>query len=264
LITSSSNPRIMQLRKLQQRKHRDETGLYYLEGPRHVLEAIDLKVPIDYIVIAPALLNDPQGMKNRIIAQVAPERILEVSEDTFKSFSSKEGPKGIAAVLPQRWQTLSDIDINEWCLVALSSVANPGNLGTILRTCDAVGVKTTILLDQSTDPYDLTALRASMGAHFNVKLVKASFDELLTWKRSNDLFLIGTSDRAEIDYHQTEYPQKCILLMGSEREGLHEEQETHCDRMVRIPMRGQMDSLNLAVATSILLYEMYNQMRDIS
>ncbi|MBN2677218.1 MAG: RNA methyltransferase [Anaerolineaceae bacterium] len=264
MITSPSNPQIKQLRKLQQRKYRNDTGLFFLEGPRHVLQAIDLKEPIEYIVLAPSLLADPNGMKERILKHVSEERILEVSEETFKSFSSKDGPKGIAAVLTQRKLSISEIVTSGWCCVALSSVANPGNLGTILRTCDAVGVSTVILLDHSVDPYDPITLRASMGAFFNVKLITASFEELLVWKQINQLPMIGTSDHADLDYHHIRYPEKCILLMGSEREGLNEEHEKQCDQMVSIPMRGQMDSLNLAVAASIVLYEMYNQIRDVS
>jgi TrmH family RNA methyltransferase len=151
---------------------------------------------------------------------------------------------------------------NDCRWVALSNVANPGNLGTIIRTCDAVGIEGIILLDRSTDPYDPTALRASMGAHFSIKLVKAGFQELVAWKQTNRLALIGTSDGAELDYHLARYPQKFVLLMGSEREGLTSNQMEQCDLMVRIPMLGRSDSLNLAVATGVILYEMYNQMRD--
>lgn len=262
MITSPTNPRIKMLRKLQLRKYREISGCYYLEGPRHVLEALKSSVPIDYVVICPELLSDPEVILNRLNAQLNQEQILIVSADTFKDFSTKDGPKGLAAVCRQDWASLADIKEDEYRWVALSSVANPGNLGTIIRTCDAVGVDGVILLDQSTDPYDPTALRASMGAHFATKKIKTGFNELVNWKRTNRIALIGTSDRAELDYHHAHYPQKYILLMGSEREGLSPEHIKQCDQMVKIPMRGQADSLNLAVAASVILYEMYNQMRD--
>jgi TrmH family RNA methyltransferase len=262
MITSPSNQRIKMLRKLQIRKNREENGSYYLEGPRQILEALNLGAPVDYVVICPELLSNPEGILERLHKNLAPDQILMVSEDTFKGFSTKDGPKGLAAVVRQVWVVLTDIQEGECHWIALSSVANPGNLGTIIRTCDAVGADGVILLDQSTDPYDPTALRASMGAHFSIQLVKTSFNQLADWKRANHITMVGTSDRAELDYHQAHYPQKYILLMGSEREGLSSEQMKQCDLMVRIPMRGQADSLNLAVATSIILYEMYNQKRD--
>jgi TrmH family RNA methyltransferase len=263
MITSSANQRIKLLRKLQTRKYRDETGWYYLEGPRHLLEAISMKAPIEYVVVCPELLNNSEDTLHQLHARLEPDQILEVSQDTFKGFSTKDGPKGLAAVLRQQWSELSDLKAGGLCWVALSSVANPGNLGTILRTCDAVGVRWLILLDRSTDPYDPTALRAGMGTHFSINLVKTSFDELVVWKNSRYIRMIGTSDRAEQNYHETRFPAKCILLMGSEREGLTPDQVAHCDQLVRIPMVGRADSLNLSVATSVILYEMYNQKRNV-
>jgi TrmH family RNA methyltransferase len=261
LITSPANPRIKLLRKLQTRKYRDDTGWYYLEGPRHILEAISYKTPLEYVVVCPDLLHNAEETLTRLCSVLLPDQILEVSQETFKSFSTKDGPKGLAAVLHQRWAQLSDISEDGLCWVALSSVANPGNLGTILRTCDAVGVRWLILLDRSTDPYDPTALRAAMGTHLSINIIKAGFDDLVSWKQSGDIRMIGTSDQAEQDYHKTRYPSKCILLMGSEREGLSVEQMKQCDQLVRIPMAGRADSLNLSVATSVLLYELYNQKR---
>lgn len=262
MITSPANPRIKMLRKLQSRKYRDETGWYYLEGPRHIQEAISVKAPIEYMVVCPELLTNPNETLQQINAHLNNDQVLEVSQDTFKGFSTKDGPKGLAAVLRQQWASLTDVNDAGLCTVALSSVANPGNLGTILRTCDAVNVQWLILLDRSTDPYDPTALRAAMGAHFSVRLIKAGFDELVAWKQTGKLKMIGTSDRADQDYHQTRYPRKCILLMGSEREGLSPDRVSHCDQLVSIPMAGRADSLNLSVATSVVLYEMYNQKRD--
>lgn len=262
MITSPANPHIKLLRKLQQRKYREETGSYYLEGPRHVLEALATGAPVEYVVICPELLTDPDDTINRLNARLSQNQILVVSPDTFKGFSTKDGPKGLAAVVRQVNYTLDNIEVDECRWVALSSVANPGNLGTIIRTCDAVGIEGVILLDQSTDPYDPTALRAAMGAHFAIKQIKSGFNELAAWKRTNLISMIGTSDGAEQDYHHVRYPRKFILLMGSEREGLSPTQVEQCDLMVSIPMLGQVDSLNLAVATGIILYEMYNQMRD--
>jgi TrmH family RNA methyltransferase len=145
--------------------------------------------------------------------------------------------------------------------VALVEPADPGNLGTILRTADAVGVAGVIVLGDATDPYDPAALRASMGAIFAVQLARASFDEFAAWKRACGVFLVGTSDQAPVDYQEVAYPQPLVLLMGSERQGLGPEQQALCDLMVRLPMRGRSDSLNLAVATGVMLYELLSQGR---
>ena len=142
------------------------------------------------------------------------------------------------------------------------SIQDPGNLGTILRTLDAVGGSGLILLDHSTDPYDATALRASMGAVFSQQLVRASFSDFARWKQAGNFQLVGTSGSAREDYHEFSYPDPMVLLMGSERLGLQEEHLKLCDGLVAIPMVGRSDSLNLSVATGVVLYEIFNQRRQ--
>lgn len=262
-ITSTANPRIRQIRKLRERKERQQSGLFFAEGLRIVIEAAHQSAPIQSIITAPGLLTSQAGQKTiRELRQRGVE-ILEVGDDVFKSLATKEDPQGIAAVIRQEWFQLDQIQLEAgevW--VALDSVADPGNLGTILRTLDAVGGRGAILLDQSTDPYDPTAVRASMGALFSQKLVHVEFTEFAQWKKSRLVPVVGTSDKASEDYHFTRYPPGFILLMGSERHGLHEEALKLCDRVVRIPMNGISDSLNLSVATAIVLYEVFNQRRD--
>jgi TrmH family RNA methyltransferase len=140
-------------------------------------------------------------------------------------------------------------------------VADPGNLGTILRTCDATGIKGVILLDSCTDPYDPTALRGSMGAIFSVQLIKATLIQFESWVHARRIPVIGASDKAKQNYYSMSYPNPMVLLMGSERQGLDQRHLDLCAEVVSIPMRGRSDSLNLAVATGILLYEMDHQFR---
>ncbi len=262
-INSLANPRIKQIRKLRERKERQQAGTFFAEGLRIVIEAAHQGAPIQAVIIAPGLMTSQVGLRTvRELRQKGVE-ILEVSDDVFKSLASKDDPQGIAAVIQQDWTNLEQVKVEPrevW--VALDAVADPGNLGTILRTLDAAGGKGAILLDQSTDPYDPTAVRASMGALFSQKLVHAAFDQFAGWKKSREVFLVGTSDKARDDYHFTHYPSGFILLMGSERHGLHEDALNLCDQVVRIPMAGISDSLNLAVATAIVLYEGFNQRRD--
>ncbi len=263
MITSSANATIKQIRKLRDRKERQQTGLFYAEGLRIVIEAVQQKATIQTLVYAPEMLTSEQGMKEIRELQNRGTDILEVSESVFRSLALKDDPQGIAAVVAQAWQPLDQVRLEEGDLwVALEEVADPGNLGTILRTCDGVGARGVILLDHSTDPYDPTAMRASMGAVFTQKLVKTDLQSFSGWAKTEHVPLIGTSGMARNDYHHFQFPQKLVLLMGSERQGLSEKAMAMCDEVVSIPMVGRSDSLNLAVATAVVLYEIFNHNRD--
>jgi TrmH family RNA methyltransferase len=264
MITSSANPTIKQIRKLRDRKERQQSGLFYAEGLRIVIEAAHQNAPIQTLVTAPDLLTSEQGIKEIQDLRRRGVEVLEVSESVFKSLALKEDPQGIAAVVAQSWQALEQVHLQEGDLwVALEEVADPGNLGTILRTCDGAGARGVILLDHATDPYDPTAMRASMGAIFTQKLVKTDLDRFSAWVKAGGVPLIGTSGAARLDYHDFPYPQRFVLLMGSERQGLSEKAMGICDQVVSIPMVGHSDSLNLAVATAVVLYEVYNCRRDV-
>jgi len=263
MITSLSNPTIKQIRKLRERKERQQSGLFFVEGLRIVGEALDSKWHIELLIYSPTLLNSLFGQQLIEKFQTSGGRVLPVSEEVFISLSSKDGPQGIAAVIHQKWAELEDIvpqDEEIW--VALDSVADPGNLGTILRSNDAAGARGVILLDQCTDPYDPVSIRASMGAVFNQVLIRASFQQFANWKKIHFIPVIGTSDKAKIDYHFFDYPNRMVLLMGSERHGLQEKHFAICDETVAIPMLGKSDSLNLAVATALCVYEIYNKRRE--
>jgi RNA methyltransferase, TrmH family len=255
VITSLANDRIKAIRKLQERKTRQESGLFYIEGLRIVAEAVEQGVPFDTLVVAPDLLRSTFGQQLVEGQRSNGIPVLEVSSEVFERLSLKEGPQGLAAVVHQRWLELDQVRLegNHSTWVALDSVADPGNLGTILRTLDAAGGQGVILLDNSTDPYDPSAVRASMGALFNQALVR---------KRQRAYPVVGTSGTAQADYHAYRYPPALILLMGSERQGLQEHHLELCDAVVSIPMLGKSDSLNLSVATAVVLYEIMNQRRE--
>ncbi len=262
MITSTSNPQVKMIRKLKDKKERQQTGLYYMEGIRIVLEALQMDMPLKEIILAPELITG-QGI-HEIYQEVQRLQIpvTEVSGDVFRSFSVKEGPQGVAAIAHQQWTDLKElIPVTGDVWVALDSVADPGNLGTIMRTVDAIGGKGVILLDQSTDPYDSTSIRASMGALFHLQIIKANLAEFIQWKLVSSISIIGTSDSAEMDYHDFRFPDPIVLLMGSERMGLQPQHYKICEQVVRIPMVGRSDSLNLAIATAVIVYEIFNQRR---
>ena len=260
IISSQHNQHIKQIRSLRHRHERERSGLFFIEGIRIVTEAVQSGAEIEKLVVAPELLKSEFG---REIIQEQRDQgtpCTEVTADVFSSISTKDGPQGIGAVVRQRWEELEHVrltDMQYW--VALDAAQDPGNIGTTLRTGDAAGSTGLILLGSCADPYDATALRASMGAIFSQRLVKASFADFLRWKQQHNYFVVGTSKAAPRDYREVSYQFPLVLLMGSERLGLSSEQQALCDMMVKIPMVGRSDSLNLAVATGITLYEIFYQ-----
>ena len=256
IITSTSNAQIKEIRKLRERKYRSESGRFLLEGIRIVIEAIQAQGFVEQIIVSSELLDNEKGIEAVEIARKQALPVLEVSKEVFESISGKEGPQGLAAVGRQRWTNLDEIDTplsGIW--IALFQVADPGNLGSILRTLDGMGGKGVFLLDHCTDPYDPSAIRASMGGIFSKKLVRVGSADFIGWAKKNHIHLFGTSDSAHERFNQVHYPGDMILIMGSEREGLTKDLETACESIVSIPMMGNVDSLNLAIASSIVLYE---------
>lgn len=261
MITSLSNSKIKTIRKLKDRKTRDSSGLFFVEGVRIVGEALEENWQIDQAVIAPELIRD--GYSQELVQQLYSNEIdiLEVSPQVFQSLSVKEGPKGIAAVIQQKWADSNLLIQKPGLYVALDRIQDHGNLGTIMRTADAVGVNGIYLLDECTDPFDIATIRASMGAIFNMPVIKMASQGFVKLVLENEVFLAGTSDRGAVDYQTLTYPKKMVLLMGSEREGLPDYLMGACSALVYLPMIGKSDSLNLAIATGVSLYEIYNQFR---
>lgn len=263
IITSFANQKVKLIRKLEHKKHRQETGLFFIEGLRTVGEAIQTLAPIEALIIAPELLVSDFGRELADHPTLEHIDKIEVSAEIYHKIAHKEGPQGIGAIVRQTWLPLEQIDVGEddvW--VALDAISDPGNLGTIMRTADAVGGCGIILLGRSTDPYDPTAVKASMGSIFSLELVQAEWKPFFDWCKDNQLSLVGTSDRAPADYQSIAYQAPLALLMGSERHGLSAEMQAACDQMVAIPMVGRSDSLNLAVSTALMLYEIFNQARE--
>jgi TrmH family RNA methyltransferase len=264
IITSFSNPKVKAIRKLQAKKDRQATGLFFIEGLRTVGEAILTGAPIESLVIAPDLMVSDFGQSLLANPGVSDVERITVSRDIYEKIAHKEGPQGLGAVVRQTWRELDELQINPNSLwVALDQIADPGNLGTIMRTADAVGCQGLILLGSSTDPHDPTAVKASMGSIFSLSLVASDWESFNRWRLENQVTLVGTSDRAETDYQALRYQRPLVLLMGSERHGLSAPMISACDTLVRIPMQGRADSLNLAVATAVVLYEIYNQTRKL-
>ncbi len=257
LITSRQNPKIRQARALRQRKARDESGLFLVEGIRHVGEAVQLGARLEYLCYAPGLLTSDFARSLVEDAQARGVACYPCSPDVFASLAEKEDPAGILAVVRQPGWVLEDLtpERHPW-LAAVVAPQDPGNIGTLLRTLDAVGANGLVLLDGGADPWHPTAVRASMGTVFSVPAVQVSFQHFARWAQEQGYAIFGTSARGSQDYRQVRYARPCVLLLGSERDGLSEAQRAACHHLVRLPMVGRGSSLNLSVAAGVLLYAM--------
>ncbi len=254
MITSRSNPLVKEFRALDQRKNRSERGLFLVEGIHNVGAAVEADWVIENLLYAPDLLTSDYA-HDLIAASVKKDiRCQSVSADVFHSFASKENPQGILASVHQRELHLEELSEFEH-LAAIIAPQDPGNLGTILRTLDAVGANGLVLLEGGVDLYHPKVVRASMGALFWVPVVRTTFDGFASWGKSSSFQLIGTSAHGETDLSSLELNnKKWILLLGNEQKGLSREQIAACDDLVALPMRGRGRSLNLAVAAGVLLY----------
>jgi TrmH family RNA methyltransferase len=250
MITSKSNTLIKSARSLRQARARKETGQFLIEGLQPVGTALEAGWDIEALLYAPELLQSEFG--HRLLSKSA-GRIEEVSKDVFESIAEKENPQGLIAIARQR-RVLLDSIAPSGCGVALWSAQDPGNVGSILRTLEAVGGEALYLLDGGVDPYHPGVIRASMGASFVVPFVQADSAEFLLWRKARSVQLTGTSSRAARAYRDAESIMPWVLLLGSEQKGLSAELQQACDVVVSIPMLGRISSLNLAVAAGVLLY----------
>ncbi len=222
-------------------------------------EAVRTHQIIKHVIFCPDLLDSAYGKELLVEIESKGIDLISVSQPTFLSISNKEGPQGIAAVVAEDFCDISEVLTLKGLWVALDSVQDPGNLGSILRSLDAAGGKGLILLDDSTDPYHPTSVRASMGGLFTQKIVKCSFRIFSNWKKSSKYPLVGTWCDGGMNYRRYNYPMEMVLLMGSEQKGLTDMHKEICDGLVTIPMQGTVDSLNLSNATSIILFEILAQ-----
>ena len=251
LITSLSNPLIKQARALHQKKARNESGLFLVEGIHHVGEAIEAGWEVESVLYASSVLTS--AFAHDLITRLAFTPQL-VTAQVMGSLADKDNPQGILAMVKQRKISLKDLK-PVTSIVALVSPQDPGNVGTILRTMDAVGVDALFVLDGGVDLYHPTVVRSSMGTMFWKQIVQTSFDDFVHWARKGNYQLIGTSAHGTVDYHELIPQAPWVLMLGNEQKGLTPEQIKACDLTVSLPMRGRVSSLNLSVAAGVLLYQ---------
>jgi TrmH family RNA methyltransferase len=255
VITSLTNDRVKAIRALDMRKERKETGLFVAEGASILVTARDAGFAPTSIVYQAGTEGSPISRSLVGWALGAGADVLEVSEAVLAKLSSKENPQSMLGVFRQRWGKLPGQAGAGDCWLALEEIRDPGNLGTIIRTVDAVGARGVILIGNSCDPYSREAVRATMGSVFGVPLVRTTREEFLQWRAGWRGDVVGTHLDGREDFRRADYKGPVLLVMGSEGPGLSESLTRSCSRLVKIPMAGKLDSLNLAVATALTLYQ---------
>ncbi|MDY6783191.1 MAG: RNA methyltransferase [Cyanobacteriota bacterium] len=245
------------------RKYRNASGLFYTEGVRNFVQVCDNQFEIATLLFSEQLLTAPLARK--LVRQKRRSGVptIPLTPEQFRRISYTHRASGVAAIARQRWFPLQEISPQGGlCWVALETVRSPGNLGTLIRTSEAVGGAGFIFIGRRIDPFDPDVLRASMGALFRQKFVRTTLSAMREFISNHRFQAIGASPEGTIDLHHFDYPRSPLLLLGEERRGLTSEQRDLCQHLVRIPMVGAADSLNLAVAGSLLMYEIYRSRRS--
>ena len=254
-ITSLTNPTVKAARALHMRKERDQTGLFLAEGLKIVTEAVELGQAPRILMYGRDAADHPVFKRALAATQAGGGDAIEVSREVLEKVAKRDNPQAVLGVFEQRFTPLSQLQPRSAnCWVALEQVRDPGNLGTIVRTADAAGCGGVILVGECCDPFSVEAVRATMGSIFAVKITRATAAEFLAFRDEWPGSVAGTLLTATTDYRAADYARPALVLMGNEQQGLTPELASACDVTVKIPMRGRADSLNLAVATGIMIY----------
>jgi TrmH family RNA methyltransferase len=255
-ISSTANDTVKLLKSLDRKKDRKETGLFLAEGARHAEEALTNGWSPAYAFAAQSALERPQTRELLGRMKQAGARVVTGTEKILVTLSRKDNPQTVITAFKQRITELADFPATgarRW--LALYEVRDPGNLGTIIRTADAAGCDGIILLGQTCDPFSVEAVRASMGSLFAVPIAWAGFEDFNAWRTGAGARMIAASMRGTHAHDKATFGERSVILMGNEQSGLPTDIENACDELVRIPMMGKADSLNLAIAASVMTYE---------
>lgn len=256
-VTSLANPIIKDIKNLTQKKGREESGTFMAEGLKLVIDALELGWTIRTLVYAKAAKGKPLVEQAAVKTVASGGLVLEVSEKVISSITRRDNPQMVVGIFDQKWKPLRDIrPAAGETYVALDRVRDPGNLGTIIRTADAAGASGVILVGDCTDPFSLETVRATMGSVFAMPVARASVDEFLSWRKSAGVSVVATHLAGSVDYRTINYKKRpVVLLMGNEQSGLPPELASQADQLARIPQQGRADSLNLAIASAVMLFE---------
>ena len=254
-ITAFSNSTVKLLRSLRDKKARRAEGLFLAEGLRILAEARDSGRLPEIVAFSPEGARHPLAAQIIAATEAAGGDAIETTADILSKMSGKDNPQMLLGAYRQPETSLERIDRAKAPLwIVVQALRDPGNIGTILRTGDAVGAGGLILIDDCADPFSVEAVRASMGALFTQDIATARWPEFVTWLRSGEGQLVGTSLKAADDYLEADYRRPSFLLIGNEQQGLPADYEAECDLLVKIPMAGRADSLNAAIAAAVMAF----------
>ena len=255
-ITSLANPIVKQIRGLALAKNRKETGLFLAEGLKLVADAVEAGWTIRTLVHAGAVADQPLVRRLAETAHAKGGSVIAVSAAVLEKISRRDNPQTVLGVFEQRLTAADSIrPAGDDVWVVLEAVRDPGNLGTIVRTTDAVGAKGVILVGNTVDPFSVEAVRATMGSIFAVPLARATIAEFARLARRWPGPVVGTHLSGKADYRDVDYRGPVLLVMGGEQAGLTADVAALCKTLTKIPMAGKADSLNLAIATAVMLFE---------
>jgi TrmH family RNA methyltransferase len=257
-ITSLANPELKAAKALLLKKHRSETGTFLAEGAKLAFDALDAGWRIETLIVAKAMLNEPHVARIVTRGLAAGAHVLTVPEKAIAAITRRDNPQAVVSVIAEKCASLeglAPLGIGD-TIVALDRVRDPGNLGTVIRTADAAGAKGVVLVGDCVDLFSLETVRATMGSLFALPVARATPDALVAFSRAQGARLVGTHLKGAADYRAIDYQAKpVILLMGNEQSGLPDALAGRCDALALIPQQGKADSLNLGVATGVVLYE---------
>ncbi len=256
-ISSAANPLVKRIRLLADRKHRQREGAFVVEGIQPVWRALEAGWQIEVLIVAPELLAGPAAAAMVAEQEAKGVRVARLSPETFLRLSDRDGPSGLAAIVAGRQAGLRDLVVRPGSVfAALHRIGNPGNLGTIIRTVDAAGGAGVVLIGDTADPFAPAAVKASMGSLFAVEVARVpGAGPFFDWAAANGVQVVATSGQAGRDHWSTRYHPPLAILLGSEGDGLPDDLLARADQRIRIPMTGTAESLNLAAAAAVLLYE---------
>jgi len=264
-ITSLQNPRVKAVVKLRERREREKTQTFLIEGYRELLRAVEGKAKLQMLFYSPAHFLGTN--ENSLIEQILSLNVeaFEVSKEVFAKLSYRDRPDGLLAVACQSHHLLEDLEVSQRPFILIAeAIEKPGNLGSILRSCDAAGVDALLLCDRCTDVHNPNVVRSSVGTFFTVPVIETTSEAALEWLRKHEIPIFSSSPDAAHLYTEVDQRGPIALAVGTEQLGLSEIWLDAADSLVKIPMFGHADSLNVAAATTLLLYEVVRQRTSLS
>jgi TrmH family RNA methyltransferase len=263
LITSLQNPRVKLAHKLMEKRGRDKLDHFLIEGYRELLRASESGLVLEELFICPELFLGSNEEKLIATFSASGAEIIETNDKVFRALSYRDRPDGLIGIAKRpNWDLTSLAPSKNPFYIVAEAIEKPGNLGSILRSSDGAGVDGLIVCDECTDIFNPNVIRSSVGTLFTVPTVTASTQNTLAWLREKGVAIVAATPEAKVEFTKVDMKQPLAIVVGTEQYGLSQEWKEAATVKVSIPMLGKADSLNVATATTLLLYEVCRQRRS--